>query len=64
MRPRGGAGGDHKLSRGFEPAETWSCHRLLDARLDAAVRRHVRSELESRSAGIAGWRAEHPRRGG
>jgi predicted N-acyltransferase len=63
-RFEGGAGGEHKASRGFEPAETWSCHRLADARLDAAVRRHVEVELASRAAGIAGWRAEHPRLGG
>jgi predicted N-acyltransferase len=63
-RFEGGAGGEHKVSRGFEPAETWSCHRLSDPRLDAAVRRHLAAELESRTAGIAGWRAEHPRLGG
>ena len=64
VRFEGGAGGDHKLSRGFEPAETWSCHALLDPGLDRAVRRHVAAELRSRQAGIAGWRAEHPRLGG
>jgi predicted N-acyltransferase len=63
-RFEGGAGGEHKLARGFEPAETWSCHRLLDERLDAAVRRHVAAELTARQAGIAGWRAEHERLGG
>jgi predicted N-acyltransferase len=63
-RFEGGAGGEHKASRGFEPAETWSCHRLADPRLDAAVRRHVAAELEARTAGIAAWRAEHPRLGG
>jgi predicted N-acyltransferase len=63
-RFEGGAGGEHKAARGFEPAETWSCHRLADPRLDAAVRRHVAAELEARTAGIAAWRAEHPRLGG
>ena len=38
----GGAGGEHKVARGFEPAETWSAHLHLDARLDAAVRRSSR----------------------
>jgi predicted N-acyltransferase len=63
-RFEGGAGGEHKLSRGFEPAETWSCHRLLDARLDAAVRRHLDAERAAREAGLAGWRSEHDRLGG
>ncbi len=64
QRFEGGAGGEHKLSRGFEPAETWSCHALSDPGLDKAVRRHVARELEARLQGIAGWRAEHPRLGG
>ncbi len=64
LRFEGGAGGDHKLSRGFEPAETWSCHALADPRLDAAVRRHLRTELATRQAGVASWREEHPRLGG
>jgi len=63
-RFEGGAGGDHKLARGFEPAETWSCHALADPRLDAAVRRHLGSELAIRLQGVATWRAEHPRLGG
>jgi predicted N-acyltransferase len=63
-RFEGGAGGEHKLSRGFEPAETWSCHALADPRLDAAVRRHVEEERRERGAGIAAWRAGHPRLGG
>jgi predicted N-acyltransferase len=63
-RFEGGAGGDHKLARGFEPAETWSCHALADPRLDAAVRRHLDSELATRLLGVATWRAEHPRLGG
>lgn len=63
-RFEGGAGGEHKLSRGFEPAETWSCHALSDPRLDAAVRRHLATELPSRLAGVAAWREEHPRLGG
>jgi predicted N-acyltransferase len=64
QRFEGGAGGDHKLSRGFEPAETWSCHALADPRLDASVRRHLRSELPTRLEGVARWREEHPRLGG
>jgi len=60
----GGAGGEHKLSRGFEPAETWSGHLLLDPRLDAAVRRHVAAEREDRLLAVQRWREEHERLGG
>ncbi|MBL0277530.1 MAG: GNAT family N-acetyltransferase [Anaeromyxobacter sp.] len=63
-RFEGGAGGEHKLSRGFEPAETWSCHALTDPGLDRAVRRHVVAERKARLAGISGWRAAHDRLGG
>jgi predicted N-acyltransferase len=64
QRFEGGAGGDHKLARGFEPEATWSCHGLTDPRLEAAVRRHLRSELPTRLEGLARWRVEHPRLGG
>jgi predicted N-acyltransferase len=60
----GGAGGEHKLARGFEPAETWSAHLLLDDRLDAAVRRHVEAERAERLDAIRRWRSEHRRLGG
>ncbi|ABS27664.1 GNAT family N-acetyltransferase [Anaeromyxobacter sp. Fw109-5] len=60
----GGAGGEHKLSRGFEPSETWSAHLHLDARLDAAVRRHLAAERAERLDAVQRWRAEHPRLGG
>jgi len=60
----GGAGGEHKIARGFEPAETWSAHAFLDARLDASVRRHVEMEREERLSAVSRWRAEHTRLGG
>jgi uncharacterized protein len=63
-RFEGGAGGEHKLSRGFEPAETWSCHALTDRRFDLAVRRRLAEELPGRLEGVAHWRADHPRLGG
>ena len=52
----GGAGGEHKLSRGFEPAETWSAHWYRDRRLDQAVRRALRAELAERREAVARWR--------
>ena len=33
-----GAGGEHKLSRGFDPAATYSVHHLADSRLALAVK--------------------------
>jgi hypothetical protein len=60
----GGAGGEHKVARGFEPAETWSGHLLLDPRLDAAVRRHLAAENGDRLEAIRRWREEHGRLGG
>jgi predicted N-acyltransferase len=59
----GGAGGEHKLARGFEPAETWAAHLLADRRLDAAIRRHLAAERGEREGAVQRWRAEHPRLG-
>jgi predicted N-acyltransferase len=54
----GGAGGDHKLSRGFEPAEVWSAHHFLDPRLDVPIRRHLAEGRAAAQAGLERWRAE------
>ncbi|HET8725318.1 MAG TPA: GNAT family N-acetyltransferase [Anaeromyxobacteraceae bacterium] len=54
----GGAGGEHKLSRGFEPALVWSAHRFLDPRLEAPLRRHLAATREGALAGLERWRAE------
>ena len=48
----GGAGGEHKLARGFLPALTWSAHGFTDARLDRAVRDHLARETPARAASI------------
>ena len=56
----GGAGGDHKLTRGFEPALTRSAHLFLDARIDAPLRRHLGLERREREAALARWRSETP----
>lgn len=39
-----GAGGEHKVARGFEPTAVHSAHLLFDPRLDAAVRAFLRRE--------------------
>jgi predicted N-acyltransferase len=59
-----GAGGEHKLARGFDPVETWSALSLLDSRLDAAVRRFLEAETTQRRLALERWRREHPRLGG
>lgn len=56
----GGAGGEHKLSRGFEPAETWSAHAFLDPRLDRPIRRHLEAELAERRLAVQRWRDASP----
>jgi predicted N-acyltransferase len=42
-----GAGGEHKVARGFLPTVTHSVHALVDRRLDRAVREFVREEREA-----------------
>jgi uncharacterized protein len=44
LRFEPGAGGEHKLSRGFEPTPTYSAHHLPDRRFDRAVRDFVARE--------------------
>jgi predicted N-acyltransferase len=56
----GGAGGEHKLPRGFEPAEVWSAHAFTDARLGAALRRLIADEAAARGEALARWRAASP----
>jgi len=41
------AGGEHKVSRGFEPTITHSVHHVRDGRLDAAVRDYLAREREA-----------------
>ena len=56
----GGAGGEHKLARGFLPSLTWSAHGFLDARLDRAVREHLRAETAARTESVARYARESP----
>jgi predicted N-acyltransferase len=41
-----GAGGEHKISRGFEPSAIHSAHQIFDARFKAVVMAHVARERE------------------
>ena len=54
----GGAGGEHKLSRGFQPSPTYTAFELFDARLDEAVRRFLRAERPAREEALVRWREE------
>jgi predicted N-acyltransferase len=53
-----GAGGEHKLARGFEPTLTHSVHHLVDRRLDAAVRDFVQREREGVREHIGEYRKD------
>lgn len=56
----GGAGGEHKIARGFEPCETYSAHAFFDPRLDVALRRHLQQEVQARTQAIAAYREQAP----
>ncbi len=57
----GGAGGEHKASRGFDPTETQSAHLFLDGTVDRALREHLLRETAERERALAHWRAERER---
>jgi uncharacterized protein len=42
-----GAGGEHKIVRGFEPTKTYSAHWLADAELDRAIRSFLQRETQA-----------------
>lgn len=52
-----GAGGEHKLSRGFEPTLTHSAHWIADRRLDAAVREFLGRETALLEMRVASYRS-------
>jgi hypothetical protein len=56
----GGAGGEHKIPRGFEPSETFSTHLFLDRRLDGPLREHIAGEAEERARALAEYRERSP----
>lgn len=57
-----GAGGEHKISRGFEPTAIHSAHLIFHPKLDAAIRRFLEmeraevAEVTARSEEISGLR--------
>ena len=56
-RFEGGAGGEHKVSRGFEPSVTRSSHWLFHPGLDRAVREFVGRESAAVEAALPSMRA-------
>ncbi len=53
----GGAGGDHKLQRGFEPSLTYSVHWMSDPRLAVAIDDFVRRERAEIDRRLPEWAA-------
>ncbi len=53
-----GAGGEHKLVRGFEPTLTHSAHWVFNGRLDRAIRQFVLNEAEAIQQGLPRWYEE------
>ncbi len=53
-----GAGGEHKLVRGFFPALTYSAHWIFHGPLDRAVREFLGHERAAIAQGLPAWRAE------
>lgn len=56
----GGAGGEHKVARGFEPSETWGAFDFTHAGLKLAVKKHLDEEWQARHEWLAAWRSESP----
>jgi predicted N-acyltransferase len=56
----GGAGGEHKLARGFEPVATHSAHAFTDPRLGAPLRAHLVQETAARERALADWYTRSP----
>jgi hypothetical protein len=54
----GGAGGEHKLARGFDPAAVYTSYLLSDRAFNGAVSRHFAAETAQRQREIARWQEE------
>ena len=59
-----GAGGEHKLVRGFLPQVTYSAHWLFQPTLDRAVRNFLDTERAAIATGLPQWRREAGFKGG
>lgn len=54
----GGAGGEHKIARGFEPAPTYSAHAFSHPGLHEALKKHIAEEAAHRQEALARWHAD------
>jgi predicted N-acyltransferase len=55
----GGAGGEHKMWRGFDPALVYSVHTFLDPQMNAVIHRVCEQETASRTEQLEQWRRDH-----
>lgn len=53
-----GAGGEHKLTRGFPPVLTYSSHLVFHPALDSAVRQYLTAERAAILSGLPSWHAD------
>jgi predicted N-acyltransferase len=56
----GGAGGEHKISRGFMPAETYSNHLFFDPRLEVPLSGYIAREAAERATALERFHAASP----
>jgi len=54
----GGAGGEHKLARGFEPTAVHTAHAFLEPEVDDLLARYLRAESRARLDQIEAWSRE------
>jgi len=51
----GGAGGEHKLLRGFDLAPTYSSHMFVDRKIDIQIKDFLAMESQARAGELAKW---------
>ena len=59
----GGAGGEHKISRGFEPAPVYSSHLFMDEKLNQLLGAALEHDAQRHLEGIEAWRRRRTRLG-
>ena len=59
----GGAGGEHKISRGFEPAPVYSSHLFMDEKLNGLLASALEGDAARHLQGIEAWHRNRPQLG-
>ena len=59
----GGAGGEHKISRGFEPSPVYSSHLFMDEKLNSLLAAALERDAARHLQGIEAWRRNRPQLG-